>query len=170
MAAHDANGEVPTGHGAALVLHFQRRSQQLELIKRPIECRFALIELALSASLANGWTRSPMTLTTKQAHRSCIDHVVQLPPSPDIELEGWRRVLRVVLHSEDSTSEVIRNIACALVWCGYFSLERAMITDEHLARVFETARTEFVRFRVEALRWLPWLLEFSLQPSAGGVP
>jgi hypothetical protein len=71
--AHDENGELPIGYGAALVRHFYRRSQQLAPIKRSIECRFALVELALSASLANGWMKSPLTLTTKDDASGCGD-------------------------------------------------------------------------------------------------
>ena len=75
-----------------------------------------------------------------------------------------------MLNSPDHTAEVFRNLACALVWCGYVSLDQSPATDDHLGLFFGAKREEFVRFRQEALRWLPWLLKFSLSTPAGGPP
>lgn len=76
---------------------------------------------------------------------------------------------RVLLHSSQSTPITYRDLACALVWCGYFAPEEAANTDARLAKnLFGVKREEFVRARQRALRSLAQLLEFSRLPSGGG--
>jgi len=165
--AESQGGEIPAGHGAALVHHFCRRHKLLEDFKVPVEYKFALIELALLAGIANRWIDSSLTLTTSASYQRCIRQAVQLPESPHIEREQLRSVLAVALDSEDSTVKVFRSIASALVWCGYFSADRSMMTDEDIAQLFSEDRPSFIKFRQEALRWLPKLLKCLCLPPVG---
>jgi hypothetical protein len=166
---HDRR-EIPTGHGAALVRHFKKRSRQLEPIKHPVEYCFALVELATLGCISGGWADSPLSLTTVKSHKTCIQQVAQQRATEQIEREQWRRVVEIMLNSPDHTADVFRSLACALVWCGYVSPGQCPATDDHLGQFFGAKREEFVRFRQEALRWLPWLLKFSLTSPAGGPP
>lgn len=167
--SHDGR-EIPAGYGAALVRHFGKRSQQLDAIKQPIECRFGLVELAVLGGISGRWANGGLLLTTVKSHRTCILQAVQQPAIEQVDRERWRRVLEVMLTSLDSTADVLRNLACALVWCGYVSMDPSPATDEHIGQIFDADRTEAVRFRQEALRWLPWLLKFSLSSPPGGLP
>lgn len=170
LAENHDRGEIPTGHGAALVRHFKKRSRQLEPIKHPLEYCFALVELAVLGSISGGWADSHLSLTTMKSHRTCIQQVAQQRPTKPVEREQWRRVVETMLNSPDHTADVFRNLACALVWCGYVSPDQSPATDDYLGLFFGAKREEFVRFRQEALRWLPWLLKFSLSTLAGGPP
>jgi hypothetical protein len=178
LARSDSNGEIPTGYGAACVRHFYKRSEQLDsVLKVSIERRFALIELTSLASIAGRWAHSPGPRITQASHKECLRHVGQVAETTHIEREQWRAVIAFLLESPSSTPIVFRNVAYALVWCGLFSPARSeesastAVTDEQLAQqLFRADRAGFVRFRQEALRWLPKLLEISIQPWAGGAP
>lgn len=170
LAENHGRREIPTGHGAALVRHFKKRSRQLEPIKHPVECCFALVELAVLGGISGGWADSRLSLTTVKSYKTCIQQVAQQRPTEQVEREQWRRVVEIMLNSPDYTADVLRNLACALVWCGYVSPDQSPATDDHLGQLFGAKREEFVRFRQEALRWLPWLLKFSLSSPAGGRP
>lgn len=170
LAENHDRREIPTGHGAALVRHFKKRSRQLEPIKHPVECCFALVELAVLGGISGGWADSRLSLTTMKSHKTCIQQVAKQGPTEQIEREQWRRVVELMLSSPDHTADVFRNLACALVWCGYVSPDQSPATDDHLGQLFGAKREEFVRFRQEALRWLPWLLKFSLSTPAEGPP
>lgn len=171
IAHSNADRTIPRGYGGACVRHFIRRSEQLETILRvSIESRFALIELTSLASIAGQWTEWRQPRVSVASHRECLSDVVQLANEPCLERERWRAVVAVLLDSPSSSAIVLRNVAQALVWCGYFSPDRSA-TDEQLAmQVFREDRATFVRSRLEALRWLPKLVEISLLPAAGGAP
>lgn len=177
LAEIDGNGEIPTGYGAACVRHFCKRSEQLDgMLKVSIEHRFALIELTSLASIASRWSHSSGPRVTQASHKECLRQVARVGKTTHIEREQWRAVIAFLLESPSSTPIVFRNVAYALVWCGLFSPASSeesvsiTMTDEQLAhQLFHADRAGFVRFRQEALRWLPKLLEISIQPSMGGA-
>ena len=175
LAKSDGNGEIPVGYGAACVRHFSKRNEQLDgVLGVSVEQRFALIELTALASIAGRWAHSLEPRVTGASHKECVRQVAQVAESPYIEREQWRTVVAFLLESPSSTPIFFRNVAYALVWCGLFSPARSegststAVTDEQLAQqLFRADRAAFVRFRQEALRWLPKLLEISIQPRAG---
>lgn len=171
LAETDHNREIPTGYGAACVRHFTRRSEQLEpILKVTIERRYALIELTTLASIAGRWASLTRPRVTLASYRECVLEVTGLADATHPEREQWRAVFAFLLTSPCLTPAVLRNVAYALVWCGYFSPERSVVTDEALARqVFRAGREPFVRFRQEALRLASLLLELSSQQSPGGA-
>ena len=171
LAKNDSNGKIPTGYGSCCVRHFGKRSEQLERVsnKISIEHRFALIGLTSSASIHNRWTDSRQPRVAPAIHREYLRQVAQLADVSHREREQWRLIIEFVLDSLNSTPIIIRNVAYALVWCGYFSPDR-FVTDEQLAeQFFADDRAEFNRFRQEGLRLLSMLLEFSGRPSMGGA-
>jgi hypothetical protein len=175
LAKSDSNGEIPMGYGAACVRHFYKRNEQLDgVLGVSVERRFALIELTSLASIAGRWARSSELRVTGASHKECLRQAAQVVESTCIEREQWRSVIDFLLESPSSTPIIFRNVAYALVWCGLFSPARpegsasTAVTDEQLAQqLFRADRAAFVRFRQEALRWLPKLLEFSIQPRTG---
>jgi hypothetical protein len=177
LASSDSNSEIPTGYGAACVRHFHKRSEQLESVLRvSIEHRFALIELTALAGLAGRWGDSSAPRVTQASHKECLKHVAQITETSHVAREQWRAVITFLLQSPSSTPTVFRNVSYALVWCGLFSPAKfeegasAVATDEQLAlQLFRADRAGFVRSRLEALRWLPKLLEISIQPREGGA-
>jgi hypothetical protein len=170
VARKHEDGTLPVGQGVACLRHFVRRSEQLATIHSVSdERRFALIELTSLASLAGGWAEGPWPRRTVATYKECLHHVTQLSEPTSVERERWRIVVNFLLGDESSGPIVMRNVSYALVWCGCFSADKTM-TDEQLAlQYFDTDRETFVRGRLEALRWLPKLFEFSLQSSRGGV-
>jgi hypothetical protein len=164
------NGEIPTGYGAACVRHFSKRSKQLEpILHVSIERRFELIELAVLAGIEGRWTDPSVLHKTSASHKECVRLVAQLPSTSGADAERWRPVIGFLLTSPQSNATTHRNLAYALVWCGYFAPHELDSTDERLAwDFFGAKREEFVRARQEALRWLPQLLEFSQQTPTGG--
>jgi hypothetical protein len=172
FAESNRRREIPEGYGRPFVRHFSKRSVQLEsIVGLSIEYRFALIELTLMANIASRWTDSSVRRVNSAAsHKEYVRQVAQAAPAVRIEPEQWRRVVTFLLASSSSSVYVIRNLAYALVWCGYFSPDGSRTTDKHVAQQLFVDRAEFVRFRQEALRLLSSLLEFSLLPSAGGMP
>jgi hypothetical protein len=169
LARKHEDSTIPVGYGPACLRHFVRRNEQLETIIS-VERRFALIELTALASIAGGWVEGPWPRRTVATYKQCLHHVTQLSENASVECERWRMVIRFLLTDGSSTPIVVRNVSYALVWCGCFSPDKAM-TDEQLAlQYFDADRETFVRGRIEALRWIPKLLEFSLRSSTGGVP
>jgi hypothetical protein len=187
LAGRHGDGEIPTGHGAACVRHFNRRNEQLGSILS-VESRFALLGLASLANIAGGWACSPAPRLTQALHKECLGHAVMRAETTHVEQEHWRKVVAFLLASRDSTPIIIRKVAYALTWCGYFSPDGA-VTDDYLAqRFFGVHRERFIRFRQEALALLAMLREFSLselrvssshvgtppvpasQPPVGGIP
>lgn len=168
--ARGNGGEIPTGFGAACVRHFSKRSKQLEpILHVSIECRFELIELAVLAGIQGRWTDPSVLHKTPASHKDCVRLVAQPPSTSGADAERWRPVIGFLLASPKSNATTLRNLAYALVWCGYFAPQEFDLTDERLARHFFGAkREEFVRARQEALRWLSQLLEFSQQTPTGG--
>jgi hypothetical protein len=168
--AESSRGEIPTGVGGACVLHFMRRSDQLNQgPKVSVERAFALLELTLLASIAGGWARSLQPRVTLASQKECIRHVTQFPGS-HVARDQWRNVIAFVLDSPSATPLVLRNMACALIWCGYFSPD-ADATDEHLAaQCFKADRALFVRFRLDALTLISMLLGYSLLPASRETP
>jgi hypothetical protein len=168
-----ASGTLPMGYGSCCVRHFAKRVEQLEgvvgRISLSIESRFALIEVALLAGITGRWNEPPRLRTTAGSQRCCLEDAARLPTTAYVEQERWRAVIVFILGSTSTTATLIRNIACALVWCGCVSPLQCM-TDEQLAGQFRLDRAAFVRGRTEALRLLCMLLELSGRPSAKGAP
>jgi hypothetical protein len=172
LAKKYGNCEIPTGYGSCCVQHFGRRNEQLERMSNSIsiESRFGLLELACLANIHHGWSYSQRPRIALASNRGYLRQVTKLTPVNHIERERWRLVVEFVVDSISSTPLVIRNVAYALVWCGYFSPDQ-FVTDEQLAEQFFAADREgFNRFRQEGLRLLSMLLEFSIRPSVGGAP
>lgn len=171
LAESTSNREIPTGYGATLVRHFRRRSKQLEsIVGLQAEYRFALIELTLLASISGGWEGSSRQCVTVAGHREYVRQVAQVTRTTHIEREQWRRVIALLLDSPDTSSILLRRLARALVWCGYFSTDMSAMSDEHIAQhFFGVDRTEFAHHRQEALRWLPAILKGLILPPAGGI-
>jgi hypothetical protein len=172
LARSEGNGHLPTGYGAACVRHFGKRSEQLERISNrgvPVEYRFALIELTSITSIVNRWSAPRASRTAQASYKEYLRQTAQLEQIPPMQSEQWRRVLEFVLDSINCTPIILRNIAYALVWCGYFSPDK-LVTDEQLAEeFFSEDRAEFNRFRQDGLRLLSMLLEFSIQAFMGGM-
>ena len=167
---------IPAGYGRAFVRHFRKRSEQLESIATlRVEHRFALIELTLLATIASGWVGSSLPrLYCAANHKEYVRHVAlagQATQARRVELVQWQRVVSFLLNSPNCSLFVIRNLAYAFVWCGYFSPDKSRMTDKHIAQqLFATDREGFIRPRQEALRLLSNLLEYSLQPLTGEAP
>jgi hypothetical protein len=177
LATNNHKAEIPTGYGAACVRHFSKRNGQLETVLRgSVESRFALIEVSSLASIAGQWGASPPRVTSA-SHKECLSQVARLPCAHAGESERWRAVIQFLRDREDAGPGFLRNIACALVWCGYFSpVEResgvsSAASDAWIAQhFFGIPRASFVRSRIEVLHWLPQLREIMVQSSTGGAP
>lgn len=170
LVKHNDDSMLPRGYGGACVRHFWRRNEQLKpILNYSVASRFALIELTSLASIAGQWAEGPWARTTPASRKECLRDVAELSSTAYLERERWRVIIELVLNSPTSEAIVLRNISYALVWCGYFSPDRP-VTDEQIAQQFFHAdRATFVRGRLEALRWLPKLLEISLLQSPGGA-
>ena len=171
LAKSQGNDELPTGYGSPCVRHFDKRSEQLGRISNKIsmEHRFALIELTSLASIANRWSDSRQPRVAQASHKGYLRHTTEPEDTFQVTTEQWRAVLKFVLNDECSTPAIFRNVAYALVWCGYFSPD-SFATDEQLAgQFFGEDRAEFNRFRQDGLRLLTMLLKLSIHSSVGGV-
>lgn len=170
LALAGGKGEIPTGNGAACVRHFSKRSKQLKQAAQiPVDQRFALIELAMLAGISGRWTEPAPIRRTLAKYKEVSGVVATLNDTHGANLEHWRRLVKFHWDSPRTSASTFRNIAYALVWCGYFAPHEREITDKRLATEwFGTKREEFVNKRVEALRTLANLLEFSQQNLPGG--
>jgi hypothetical protein len=172
LANSESDGQLPAGYGSACVRHFGKRSGQLQRISNRgigVEYRFALIELTSLANVANHWSDSQRPRTAQASYKEYLRQTSQVVQTTYVERRQWRQVIDFVLESMSSTPVIIRNIAYALAWCGYFSPD-GCVTDEQLAvQFFGEDRAEFNRFRQDGLRLLTMLLEFSIRPSTEGM-
>ena len=171
LAENGSNGELPMGCGSACVRHFGKRSEQLQRISNrgvSVEHRFSFIEITAIAGIAHRWAETQRPRAAQSSYREYLRQVAQ-SMAVSAERERWRNVIEFVLDSPSSTPIIMRNVAYALVWCGYFSSE-TFATDEQLAeRFFNEDRAEFNRFRQDGLRLLTMLLEFSSRFSMRGL-
>jgi hypothetical protein len=125
-----------------------------------------LIEIASLACIADRWTTRSTSWVTRDSHKACLRAVARSAGTSHLERERWRALIGFLLDSPSATATLVRNVACALVWCGCLSPIKS-ITDEQLALQFRTDRAAFVRDRLEALRWLFTFLDFSVWRLVG---
>ena len=172
LAMNEGNGQFPSGYGSACVRHFEKRSEQIaDIFNRGIsvESRFALIEVTSVASINHNWSDSREPRTAQASYKEYLRQAAQLAGVAHLGSEQWQHVVGFALDSMASTPITIRNIAYALVWCGYFTPDR-FVSDRQLARhFFRENRSKFIRSRQEGLRLLAMLREFSIRPFMGGV-
>lgn len=175
LAASNHNGEIPTGYGATCVRHFAKRSGQLErALNGSVESRFGLIEAASAASIAGRWGLS--VRVTPASYKECLGDVAELGGASTYEATRWRSTVKYLLDRPRPAIAILRQVACTLVWCGYFAPaehERRVssaLSDAWIARrFFRMDRAPFVRYRTDALHWLPHIRDMVVQRTEEGT-
>jgi hypothetical protein len=170
--AHTLTGDADVldiNKGGRYLLHAWRRCRTFDEVVRgmlTLDERLALIELATSACIRNGWVGRPRAPFPPLAvpWRKLVKAVIAAPTVADAPAHRWQQLVKTVDARPVESAHML--VSCALAWCGVFDHDD--LGDHELASAAAHERRWFTVNRVTGLRLLGQL--FLFQSAPGGTP